>query len=114
VSAPRIGPANGYVEPVTLRTTVIRGATGALCHVPNSHIDRVTDASMLQFASLSSTPPTDKETEVLLFTLRDTADNPDWWEVAQRSTKVSGVQELCDDFVGTRVIVHAPEQAVAK
>ena len=36
-----VGPVNGYVERVTLRTTVIRDSQGTLWHVPNSQIDWV-------------------------------------------------------------------------
>ncbi|MBG7605999.1 MAG: mechanosensitive ion channel family protein [Actinobacteria bacterium] len=36
-----VGAVNGYVERVTLRTTVIRDTQGTLWHVPNSEIDWV-------------------------------------------------------------------------
>ena len=37
------GSVNGYVERVTLRTTVIKDPHGTLWHVPNSQIDWVTN-----------------------------------------------------------------------
>jgi small conductance mechanosensitive channel len=105
-----VGSVNGYVERVTLRTTVIRDTTGTLWHVPNSQIDWVANEAQQSSRAtieigVSYTADLDEATEVLLRAAQAAAADPDWSEFVQRPPEVSGVQELGDDAVNIRVIV---------
>ena len=105
-----VGSVNGFVERVTLRTTVIRDTTGTLWHVPNSQINWV--ANEAQESSRATvdigvpyTVDLDESTEVLLRAADEVANDPDWSDVVRRPPEVSGVEELGDDAVSIRVIV---------
>jgi len=104
------GPVNGYVERVTLRTTVIRDTQGTLWHIPNSEIDWVAnEAQETSRATIeigvSYTADLDDAMEVLLRAAEDAAADPAWQEHITRPPEVSGVQDLADDAVSIRVIV---------
>jgi small-conductance mechanosensitive channel len=105
-----VGPVNGYVERVTLRTTVIRDSEGTLWHVPNSEIDWVAnEAQETSRATIeigvSYTADLDKATGVLLQAAEAAAEDPAWQEYITGPPEVSGIQELADDAVNIRVIV---------
>ena len=105
-----VGSVNGYVERVTLRTTVIRDTTGTLWHIPNSQIDWVAnEAQKSSRATIEIGVPytvdLDESTSVLLRAAEDLANDPDWTDLVHRPPEVSGVQELGDDAVNIRVIV---------
>lgn len=105
-----VGSVNGYVERVTLRTTVIRDSRGTLWHVPNSQIDWVAnEAQETSRATIeigvSYTADLDDAMEVMLRAAEDVADDPAWHGFVTRPPEVSGVQELTDDAVNIRVIV---------
>jgi small-conductance mechanosensitive channel len=105
-----VGAVNGYVERVTLRTTVIRDSEGTLWHVPNSEIDWVAnEAQETSRATIeigvSYTADLDEATDVLLKAAEDAAADPAWQEYVTRPPEVSGIQELADDAVNIRVIV---------
>jgi small-conductance mechanosensitive channel len=105
-----VGPVNGYVERVTLRTTVIRDSEGTLWHVPNSEIDWVAnEAQETSRATIeigvSYTADLDKATGVLLQAAEAPAEDPAWQEYITGPPEVSGIQELADDAVNIRVIV---------
>jgi small-conductance mechanosensitive channel len=105
-----VGPVNGYVERVTLRTTVIRDTQGTLWHVPNSEIDWVAnEAQETSRATIeigvSYSADLDEAMQVLLRAAEDAAADPVWQEHVTRAPEVSGVQELADDAVNIRVIV---------
>jgi small-conductance mechanosensitive channel len=105
-----VGSVNGYVERVTLRTTVIRDTQGTLWHVPNSQIDWV--ANEAQESSRATIEigvaygaDLQAATDVLQRAADSAADDPAWREYVLRPAEVSGVQELTDDAVNFRVIV---------
>ncbi len=105
-----IGSVNGYVERVTLRTTVIRDTTGTLWHVPNSQIDWVANEAQKSSRAtieigVSYTVDLEEATNVLQLAADDLTNDPDWSDIVQRPPEVSGVQELGDDAVNIRVIV---------
>jgi small conductance mechanosensitive channel len=105
-----VGAVNGYVERVTLRTTVIRDTQGTLWHVPNSQIDWVAnEAQETSRATIeigvSKTADLDNATEVLLQAAQAAAADPAWQEHVTHPPEVSGVQGLTDDAVNIRVIV---------
>jgi small-conductance mechanosensitive channel len=105
-----VGSVNGYVERVTLRTTVIRDSQGTLWHVPNSQIDWVaneaqeTSRATIEFG-VPYTADLDDAMEVLLRAAEEAAADPAWQEHITRPPEVSGVQDLADDAVYIRVIV---------
>ncbi len=105
-----VGAVNGYVERVTLRTTVIRDSQGTLWHVPNSQIDWVAnEAQEISRATIeigvAYTADLDDAIEVLQLAADDAAADPNWSEHVSRRPEVSGVQELTDDAISIRVIV---------
>lgn len=105
-----VGSVNGYVERVTLRTTVIRDSTGTLWHVPNSEIDWVANEAQDSSRAtveigVSYEADLDQASEVLLAAAEAAAAEPEWADLIRRSPQVSGVQELGDDAVNIRVIV---------
>ncbi len=105
-----IGSVNGYVERVTLRTTVIRDTTGTLWHVPNSQIDWVANEAQKSSRAtieigVSYTVDLEEATNVLQLAAEDLTNDPDWSDIVQRPPEVSGVQELGDDAINIRVIV---------
>ena len=105
-----VGAVNGYVERVTLRTTVIRDTQGTLWHVPNSEIDWVAnEAQETSRATIeigvSYTADIDEAMEVLQRAAEAAVADPAWQEHVTRPPEVSGVQELSDDAVNIRVIV---------
>ena len=105
-----VGHVNGYVERVTLRTTVIRDPQGTLWHIPNSEINRVANEAQKSSRAtieigVSYLADIDETIEVLQRAADAAAADPDWREHVQRPPEVSGVQELGDDAVNIRVIV---------
>jgi small-conductance mechanosensitive channel len=105
-----VGSVNGYVERVTLRTTVIRDTQGTLWYVPNSQIDWVAnEAQETSRATIeigvSYNADLDDAMEVLLQAAPSAAADPAWQEHVTRPPEVSGVQDLADDAVNIRVIV---------
>jgi len=105
-----VGPVNGYVERVTLRTTVIRDTQGTLWHVPNSEIDWVANEAQETSRAtvemgVSYTADLDEAMDVLLEAAEDAASDVAWQEHVTRPPEVSGVQELAEDAVKIRVIV---------
>jgi small-conductance mechanosensitive channel len=105
-----VGPVNGYVERVTLRTTVIRDTQGTLWHVPNSEIDWVANEAQESSRAtvelgVSYSADLDEAIAVLQRAADDAAGDPAWKEHITRPPEVSGVQDLADDAVDLRVIV---------
>ncbi len=105
-----VGAVNGYVERVTLRTTVIRDSQGTLWHVPNSEIDRVAnEAQQISRATIeigvSYAADLDEAMRVLQTAAESAAADPEWEEIVARPPEVSGVQNLGDDAVEIRVVV---------
>lgn len=110
------GPVNGYVERVTLRTTVIRDANGKLWHVPNSQIDYVANetqswARAVVIIGVSYSVNLRVAADVLETAMRELAESDEWSEHVREAPVVQSVQELGDDSVDLRVLMHvAPDQ----
>ncbi len=105
-----VGAVNGYVERVTLRTTVLRDTQGTLWHVPNSQIDWVANEAQKSsratvYIGVSYDADLEATTTVLQRAAEDAAADPDWADLVTKPPQVSGVQELGDDAVNIRVIV---------
>jgi small-conductance mechanosensitive channel len=105
-----VGAVNGYVERVTLRTTVIRDSQGTLWHVPNSEIDWVANEAQESSRAtieigVAYTADLDDAIEVLQLAAEAAAADPNWRDHVARRPEVSGVQQLADDAINIRVIV---------
>ena len=105
-----VGSVNGYVERVTLRTTVIRDTTGTLWHIPNSQVNWVANEAQQSSRAMveirvSYTADLDQATDVLQLAAEEVADDVDWSDLVHRTPEVVGVQELGEDYFNIRVIV---------
>ena len=105
-----VGSVNGYVERVTLRTTVIRDPDGTLWHVPNSEINYV--ANEFQKSSravVEISIPYGSDMRGAMQVLQDAAEtacaDPEWGESVHGSPEVKGIQELDANDVVVRVQV---------
>jgi small-conductance mechanosensitive channel len=110
------GPVNGYVERITLRTTVIRDSNGKLWHVPNSQIDYVANetqswARAVVIIGVSYSANLRTASDVLETAVRELADSDKWSEHVREAPVVQSVQELGADSVDLRILMHvAPDQ----
>lgn len=105
-----VGRVNGFVERVTLRTTVIKDPNGILWHVPNSQIDFVANESQLSnraVVHIGVSYDTDISTamEILAEAARAAASEPEWEDLVTSEPEVRGVQELGTHDVVIRVQV---------
>lgn len=104
-----VGAVNGYVERVTLRTTVIRDPQGTIWHVPNSEISWVANENQTHSRATIVIGVTygvdlDRATSVLEEAAQAAADDPAWRDRVDGRPQVQGVHELGDDAVMIRVI----------
>ncbi|MDH3682333.1 MAG: mechanosensitive ion channel family protein [Acidimicrobiia bacterium] len=105
-----VGSVNGYVERVTLRTTVIRDNNGTLWHVPNSEISRVANENQLSsrasiLIGVSYAADLEEAMSVLARAAEEAAGGPDWKEHISRPPEVPWIHELGDDAVNICVVV---------
>lgn len=105
-----VGPVNGYVERMTLRTTVVRDSDGVLWHVPNSQIDYVANetqswARAKVIITIAYGEDAHAATSVLLDAATDLAESDDWSGDVLEAPVVQAGQEL-GDGVDVRVCVH--------
>lgn len=110
-----VGATEGFVERVTLRTTVIRDPDGRLWHIPNSEIARVRNETQnWSRARLEIGVSYDSDLRqaraVIEEAARSLAADADWADHVQSEPSVRGVQSLGDDAVMIRVDTNlAPE-----
>lgn len=109
------GPVNGYVERLTLRTTVIRDSDGKLWHVPNSQIEYVANETQswsraVVIIGVSYSTNLRRAVDVLDRAARDLADSADWRDDVLASPSVQAVQELGADAVDLRVLLKVPPE----
>ena len=107
-----VGLVNGFVERVTLRTTVVRDPNGILWHIPNSEINFVANESQLSnraVVHIGVSYDTDISTamEILADAARAAASEPGWQDLVTTDPEVRGVQELGehDVVIGVQVWV---------
>ncbi len=105
-----VGIVNGYVERVTLRTTVIRDPDGVLWHMPNSEINYVANEyqeSSRAVVEISIPYGSDMRSamEVLGEAAERACSDPQWKDTVHRSPEVRGIQQLGDHDVVVRVQV---------
>ena len=105
-----VGAVNGYVERVTLRTTVIRDPDGVLWHMPNSEINYVANEfqeSNRAIVEISIPYGSDmrRAMEVLGEAAERACSDPQWEDTVHGSPEVRGIQQLGDHDVVVRVQV---------
>ena len=105
-----VGTVNGYVERVTLRTTVIRDPDGVLWHMPNSEINYVANEfqeSSRAVVEISIPYGSDmrRAVDVLGNAAERACADPEWKELVHGSPEVRGIQQLGDHEVVVRVQV---------
>ncbi|MGI9643004.1 MAG: mechanosensitive ion channel family protein, partial [Acidimicrobiia bacterium] len=91
-----IGKVNGFVERVTLRTTVIRDPNGVLWHVPNSEIDYVANEHQKSNRAVVDIGVTyDADIDHAMAVLEDAAqiaiDDPEWSDRVMSEPQIRGV-----------------------
>jgi small conductance mechanosensitive channel len=105
-----VGPVNGYVERMTLRTTVIRDPGGMVWHVPNSQIDYVANetqswARATVVIGIAFEEDARVATQVLSDAATELAGSDEWSGVVVQAPIVQAGQEL-GDGVDVRVCVR--------
>ncbi len=105
-----VGTVNGYVERVTLRTTVIRDPNGVLWHMPNSEISYVANEfqeSSRAVVEIAIPYGSDMRNamEVLGHAAEQACADPEWSELVHGVPEVRGIQELEAHNISVRVQV---------
>jgi len=96
-----VGPVNGYVERMTLRTTVIRDTQGMVWHIPNSQIDYVANetqswARATVIVTIAYGEDVHAASRVLLDAATDVAESDEWSDVVVQAPTVQAGQDLGD------------------
>jgi len=105
------GPVNGFVEKITLRTTVIRDANGKLWHVPNSKIEYVANetqswARAVVVVGVAYSADLQQAVAVLEDAVTELAESDQWAEHVQEILPVQSIYELGEDSVDIRVLLR--------
>lgn len=105
-----VGTVNGYVERVTLRTTVIRDSDGVLWYMPNSEINYVANEfqkSSRAVVEIAIPYGSDMRNamEVLGHAAEQACADPEWRELVHGSPEVRGIEELGAHDISVRVQV---------
>ena len=105
-----VGTVNGYVERVTLRTTVIRDPDGVLWHMPNSEINYVANEFQeSNRAVVEIAIPYGSDMRGAMEILKHAADlacsDLEWSDSVKGTAEVRGIQQLGDNEVVVRVQV---------
>ena len=105
------GPVNGFVERITLRTTVIRDANGKLWHVPNSQIEYVANetqswARAVVVLGVAYSVDLQRAVAVLEGAVTELAESDEWADHVEEILPVQSVYELGEDAVDIRVLLR--------
>lgn len=105
-----VGSVNGYVERVTLRTTIIKDPNGTLWHVPNSEINYVANESQessraVVEVALAYDTDVEHAMEVLGAAASAACSDPEWEDKVVSPPQVRGIQDLKYDDLSIRVQV---------
>ncbi|MGI9578075.1 MAG: mechanosensitive ion channel family protein [Microthrixaceae bacterium] len=106
-----VGEAQGTVERLTLRTTVLRDIYGTVWHVPNGVIERVGNKSQrwskaLLDVGVAYGTDVDTASEVLLNAAHELAHDDQWADSFLDEPEVLGVEALDADAVTIRISVR--------
>jgi small conductance mechanosensitive channel len=105
-----VGSVNGYVERVTLRTTIIKDPNGTLWHIPNSEINYVANETQESSRAVIEVPlaydaDIDEAMEALGAAAEAACSDSDWQDKVLSPPQVRGVQDLEYDNFSIRVQV---------
>ena len=105
-----VGSVNGYVERVTLRTTVVKDPNGVVWHVPNSQIDYVANETQESSRAVVEVPldygtDIDRAITALQSAAESACADPAWVSRILSEPEVRGVQDLQYDNFSIRVQV---------
>ncbi len=108
-----VGSVEGFVERVTLRTTVIRDPEGRIWHIPNSEIARVRNETQHWSRSrlevgVSYSADLRQASDLIEQTARSLAEEDPWNDHIQEAPELKGVQSLGDDAVLLLVDTRLP------
>lgn len=105
-----VGAINGFVERVTLRTTIIKDPNGTMWHIPNSEINYVANESQessraVVEVNLAYAANIDHAMQVLADAAGAACADPEWADRVVGEPAVRGVQDLKYDDYTIRVQV---------
>lgn len=111
-----VGSVNGYVERVTLRTTIIKDPNGTLWHIPNSEIDYVANESQessraVVEVALAYDTDIEHAIEALGAAANAACSDPEWEDKVLSPPQVRGIQDLKYDDLSIRVQVWVESSA---
>ena len=111
-----VGSVNGYVERVTLRTTIVKDPNGTLWHIPNSEIDYVANETQESSRAVVEVPlaydaDIDHAIETLAAAAHEACAHPDWEDKILSQPQVRGIQNLNYDDLSIRVQVWVESNA---
>lgn len=106
-----LGEAEGVVEEIALRTTVLRSIDGTVWHVPNGQITRVGNRSQHWSVALVDIDVAyDSDLDVVRALMLDAAtelcSGPEWSDVVLSEPEVLGVETLGSDGITVRMTVQ--------
>ena len=106
-----LGEAEGVVEEIALRTTVLRGIDGTVWHVPNGQIMRVGNRSQHWSVALVDVDVAyDSDLDAVRTLMLDTATSlcarDEWNDVVLSGPEVLGVETLGADGITVRMTVQ--------
>lgn len=105
-----VGSVNGYVERVTLRTTIVKDPTGTVWHIPNSEINYVANETQESSRAVVEVPldygaDIDDAAEALQEAAEVACQDPSWAGRILSEPEVRGVQALGYSDLSIRVQV---------
>ena len=111
-----VGSVNGYIERVTLRTTIIKDPDGTVWHIPNSQINYVANETQessraVVEVTMAYESDIDRAMEVLAAAAEAACAQPEWNDLITRPPEVRGIQDLKYDDLTIRVQVWVESSA---
>jgi small-conductance mechanosensitive channel len=105
-----LGEAQGTVERISLRTTVLRSQDGTVWHVPNGEVRRVGNRSQqwsvaVLDVTVGPTADVTRATDIIERTSRDVCGAPELADVVLDEPRVLGVESIRADGVTIRLLV---------
>jgi len=111
-----VGSVNGYIERVTLRTTIIKDPDGTVWHIPNSQINYVANETQessraVVEVNMAYESDIDRAMEVLAAAAEAACAKPEWNDLITSPPEVRGIQDLRYDDLTIRVQVWVESSA---
>lgn len=111
-----VGSVNGYIDRVTLRTTIIKDPDGTVWHIPNSQINYVANETQessraVVEVTMAYESDIDRAMEVLAAAAEAACAEPEWNDLITSPPEVRGIQDLKYDDLTIRVQVWVESSA---